>query len=103
MKQQHGITILSGLKDWQIIQRDSDGNGHLELKGLWKNGDNENSENFHLYISVVHASSGEALSPAFRNRKFPVNADGTWSASIAVPVAGYTAWKPHCGSGARRA
>jgi hypothetical protein len=55
-----GVTIESGPSDWQIIQRDANGYGQVDVTGTWKTAE---QANFQIQLRVVNENTNEPVSP----------------------------------------
>jgi sialate O-acetylesterase len=79
-----GVILTTGLSDWQIIQRDAGGTGHLELSGRWS-GPTTGT----VMVRLVREDTDSAVATHLDWRRAATNPDGTWSARLdAIPAGG---------------
>ena len=90
-----GAMITRGPSEWQIIQRDTAGNGALELAGRWVSANGPGV----VQVRLVHEATGAPVSAALDWQTVETRPDGTWSGGLAnIPAGGLyrleTRYKP---------
>ncbi|HEY3331634.1 MAG TPA: sialate O-acetylesterase [Capsulimonadaceae bacterium] len=86
MATQHGVTIVNGPSDWQIIQQNESGHGRIELSGTWRSNDGNPGV---VEVRVAFENTSASVTSALHWRPVQTNNDGTWTATIGeVPAGG---------------
>jgi len=86
-EQQIGVTIETGLRDWQIIQQDAAGFGTIRLSGRWT--PDASGQAGQVEVRVVLQDTGVAPSSETNWQVADTRPDGTWDITLArVPAGG---------------
>ena len=84
---QFGVTIESGLSDWQIIQQDGQGFGHVTLNGYWQSDASGGPGT--VEVRVVAQDTGVIASGDTDWQRATTNLDGTWQITLdRIPAGG---------------
>lgn len=84
---QIGVTIESGLSDWQIVQQNATGFGTIQLRGRWK--PDASGQPGRVEVRVVAQDTGVAISPETDWQAADTRSDGTWDITLSrVPAGG---------------
>ncbi len=85
--QQIGAVIDEGLVDWQIVQQNEQGFGTIRLHGRWFPDATLPGKGV-VQVRVVSEATGAAVSRALEWATVDTHDDGTWDATLSVPVGG---------------